>query len=175
VYVTHDQEEAFLLSDQVVVMDHGSVKQIGEPKAVYANPSDLFVANFLGDTNALAGVVTSVGDGKAHLRIANAAVRCNAGPGFSAGDAAVCTVRPEDVTLSAGEPPQDASVLGTVVVEDKIFMGSRTRVLCDFNGTRLVADLARDDRDPDIGEKVLVSWSPDVAVLIGADAATAAG
>jgi len=54
-------------------------------------------------------------------------------------------------------------------------MGSRTRVLCNFNGTRLVADLARDDRDPDIGEKVQVSWSPEMAVLVGAAATPGAG
>ncbi|PKM69068.1 MAG: ABC transporter ATP-binding protein [Firmicutes bacterium HGW-Firmicutes-2] len=57
IFVTHDQKDAITISDQVVVMDHGMIQQVGSPRDIYQSPENLFVANFVGRTNLLRGVV----------------------------------------------------------------------------------------------------------------------
>ena len=64
VYVTHDQSEALTMSDRVAVFDHGAVVQIGTPDGLYNEPATAFVASFIGENNALDGVVERVGDGR---------------------------------------------------------------------------------------------------------------
>ena len=58
VYVTHDQEEALAVSDQIIVMEDGKISQIGSPRDLYERPKSLFVANFIGDSNILPCTVT---------------------------------------------------------------------------------------------------------------------
>src|SRR5581483_11862970 len=59
IYVTHDQEEALALSDRIAVMNDGVIHQIGEPAEIYANPRTLFVAEFLGNPNRIAGTLVA--------------------------------------------------------------------------------------------------------------------
>ncbi len=70
-FVTHDQDEALAMSDRVVVMDHGSVEQVGTPQQVYGQPATRFVADFLGQSNILPGVVESLNAGVIDVRLDN--------------------------------------------------------------------------------------------------------
>jgi len=167
VYVTHDQEEAFLLSDQVVVMNHGRIRQIGSPESVYARPRDLFVANFLGDTNILEGLVESVGGGVGELRIGEALVRCAAEVEVAPAMSAFCSVRPEDVRVSPSAPAEAVTTLGRARVVDRVFMGSRTRLRLDHGAGQLVAELPPHDYSPEVGEEVVVWWSATPVLLEG--------
>ena len=60
IFVTHDQEEALTMSDQVVVMNKGYIQQMGTPEQIYNEPENAFVADFIGDSNILPGIVTTV-------------------------------------------------------------------------------------------------------------------
>ena len=112
VYVTHDQEEALSLSDRVVVMEAGSVQQVGAPEEVYARPANRFVARFIGQANLLP--VTAVGtDGAGRVR-----ARWRGGelsltlPDVRvppAGTEGVAVVRPERVALAAADGPAAAA------------------------------------------------------------------
>ena len=76
VYVTHDQEEAFILSDHVVVMDKGVVLQQDRPEQVYARPTSLFVAGFLGETNFVRGTVVDVQPSTVTLQTSDRPITC---------------------------------------------------------------------------------------------------
>ena len=64
IYVTHDQEEALSISDRIAVMNKGKIMQVGKPEEIYSKPKNLFVANFIGNTNQLPGKITAVDAGK---------------------------------------------------------------------------------------------------------------
>ncbi|MEV7623645.1 ABC transporter ATP-binding protein [Actinoplanes sp. NPDC089786] len=121
VFVTHDQEEAMNLSDRIALFNNGRIEQIGTPEDLYQNPSTLFTARFLGDSNVFAPI--AVDDGKVIWddRIWPIA----APPPASEGVAMV--VRPEDVHL--GEPPAGANSVNATVRAVEYMGAYRTALL----------------------------------------------
>ena len=106
IYVTHDQEEALTMSDTIVVMNHGVIQQIGTPTDIYNEPSNAFVAQFIGESNLLSGVML-----KDYLcEFAGRTFEC-ADKGFEKDEDIDVVVRPEDIELVA---PQDGMLRGTV-------------------------------------------------------------
>jgi len=114
VYVTHDQSEALALSHEIAVMNEGRVVQVGTPRQIYEQPHDKFVADFVGTTNFIDGVVSSgIGELKAH-----------ASNGIGKNARVTVSVRPEDVELSETPLPVadgDNAYKGTVSAKD--FLG----------------------------------------------------
>jgi iron(III) transport system ATP-binding protein len=131
IYVTHDQAEALVMSDRVVVMDNGVIQQIGNPQAIYAQPANTFVANFIGVANLMQGVLLgrsdelcdleiALGEGRAPMR-----VRATGGQGAVAGQKVMLSVRPEDIFIQFEQPNGVASgnlFEGEVV--DTMYLGS---------------------------------------------------
>jgi len=104
-FVTHDQDEALSLSDRIVVMNEGSVLQVGTPEDIYHRPATRFVAEFLGRCNVLAARVVTAGPGTAELVLsANHQPITIAGDDLAAGDQIQLAVRPEAVELTDGPP-----------------------------------------------------------------------
>ena len=102
VYVTHDQEEALTMSDRIAVMNHGEVKQVASPEAVYERPATAFVAGFIGVSNLMPGTVERVVGASAELRLdAGVALTVPAPDGLRAGTRCHAVVRPEKLELSA--------------------------------------------------------------------------
>ncbi len=102
VYVTHDQSEALALSDSIAVMHNGRIAQIGTPRQIYHQPSNEFVATFVGRSNLLRGTLLERGthDGSARIATALGPVLCKA-PNAAAGSApGAALIRPEDVVLT---------------------------------------------------------------------------
>jgi spermidine/putrescine transport system ATP-binding protein len=126
VYVTHDQEEAFSMSDRVAVMNLGRVEQIGGPREVYARPSTLFVAEFVGASNHLpARVVEQLGDGSYRADLGRLGTWPVAGvAGLAVGDEAVAIVRPEQVRADTAEGSSRSGEIGiSGRVSDVSFVG----------------------------------------------------
>jgi ABC-type Fe3+/spermidine/putrescine transport system ATPase subunit len=123
--VTHDQEEAFDLSDRVAVMSDGELRQVGTPEELYDHPHDAFVAGFVGRANTLSGVLESPQGGALSVRLAGDA-RWPVDPertgGLEPGQAVRVVVRPEDLELV--EEGHHAAELGGVVSE-RAFRGAR--------------------------------------------------
>lgn len=140
IYVTHDQEEAMVLSDRVAVMDAGRVLQIGTPVELYEQPAGLFVADFIGTNNLLSGTVTEVSGEMVALKTPAGILRGRAVGTVKPGSAAVVAIRPENLTLAEGRGDLGVVVRGRVAVSQ--YMGSVVRYEVDAgDGVVLLVDV----------------------------------
>lgn len=126
IYVTHDQSEAFAVSDRVVVMFGGKVSQQGEVYQVYTNPRDAKVARFLGATNTLNGEVVH-SNSYVVVRIGDQEINLPKNSGFSVGEKVSIMFRPETTLLQTEQKADHINLEG--VLEDTVFEGSRIRSL----------------------------------------------
>lgn len=119
IYVTHDQEEALVMSDRIAVMRDGQIAQIGTPHTLYEQPNSAFIAQFLGESNLFHGQVTHLDNGRARLHspALDMAFEAPAAEGLAIGEAAALVIRPEHVRLTdAGE-----GLSGEIV--ERVFLG----------------------------------------------------
>ncbi len=151
IYVTHDQEEALVISDRICVMHDGRVHQIGGPQDVYARPATLFVASFVGAMNVFADVPVGQG-GEIGLGAAGRRI-----PALAGRSTATLAIRPEDVVLH-GAPDEAIALSGTI---DKVTFAGREafyRLDCEGN-RRVLANVYR----PDQGQLASAGARIDVA------------
>ena len=111
VYVTHDQQEALAVSDRIIVMSNAAIAQEGTPRELYEAPADIFVADFIGDTNVVDAEVAATQDGRARVRVAGIELQL-AHRGARPGPAKLA-IRPESLRLWR-ERPQGPALSGTV-------------------------------------------------------------
>jgi spermidine/putrescine transport system ATP-binding protein len=167
VYVTHDQEEALTMSDRIVLMRQGRIAQIGTPRELYDRPASRYVADFIGDTNLLAGTVVESAGGMATLRVGDVALRGLSDGPLPAGREAWLTVRPEAIRLIDGHaaPAAQNTVAGTV--DDAVYAGSALRVHVTLpGGQRLVASVPS-GTVATAGAPVTLSWPVELARCVG--------
>lgn len=129
VYVTHDQEEALTMSDRIAVMNQGNVLQVGTPVEIYERPKCRFVADFIGETNFLSGVVLSCRQNEAVVKIPTLGKEISglAVDGIKEGDAVVISVRPEKIRIGQS-PSNEKNTFSTKVIETA-YIGSDTRLI----------------------------------------------
>jgi iron(III) transport system ATP-binding protein len=156
VYVTHDQDEAMVLSDQIVVMHQGKVQQAGGAVEIYRRPANRFVADFIGRANFLPVEVLGRAGDKWQLRLQGLELAAPAADGAQHGTGAVLLVRPESLRLSPRQSPGDISLPATVARTS--YLGSLAEYEIDLGGQRLV--VVR--HDP--GEEDL--YAPGTAVYV---------
>ena len=124
IYVTHDQEEALSMSDTVVVMDKGRIQQIGKPEDIYNEPKNAFVADFIGESNILDGVMLA--DYK--VRFFGRNFVC-VDKGFAPNEPVDVVIRPEDIDIV---PAGEGHLVGTVT--SITFKGLNYDIIVDFRG-----------------------------------------
>ena len=124
IYVTHDQEEALSMSDTVVVMDKGRIQQIGKPEDIYNEPKNAFVADFIGESNILDGVMLE--DYK--VRFFGRTFQC-VDKGFAPNESVDVVIRPEDIDIVA---PEEGHLVGTVT--SVTFKGLNYDIIVEFKG-----------------------------------------
>ena len=124
IYVTHDQEEALAMSDTVVVMDAGRIQQIGTPEDIYHEPKNAFVADFIGESNILDGIMRADGV----VEIFNRKFQC-LDKGFLPDEPVDVVIRPEDVDIV---PEDQGQLKGTVT--SVTFKGVHYDTIVDFYG-----------------------------------------
>ena len=124
VYVTHDQEEALTMSDTVVVMNKGSIQQIGSPEDIYNEPQNAFVANFIGDSNIVEGIMLK----DFLVSFCGHDFTC-VDRGFQVNEPVQVVVRPEDVVIV---PPSAGMLTG--LVREVIFKGVHFEMHVDVEG-----------------------------------------
>lgn len=166
-YVTHDQEEALVLSDRICVMNHARIEQVGTPNELYFRPTNEFVADFLGDSNLIAGIVDRSADGIARVLTNDGSViRCRLQGDIGAGDQSKVMVRPESVRLSRLAQPEEFGMRG--VIQDRAFVGHAVRYTISVGGQRLMALQNSGAGTPILapGDQVWVDWSPNDAISL---------
>ena len=124
IFVTHDQEEALSMSDTVVVLDKGNIQQIGTPKDIYNEPKNAFVADFIGESNIIDGVMID----DYLVKMVGKTFKC-LDKGFARGEHVDVVIRPEDIKLV---PPDSAHISG--VVTSVTFRGVDNEIITDIDG-----------------------------------------
>ncbi|WP_428119663.1 ABC transporter ATP-binding protein [Candidatus Poriferisodalis sp.] len=169
VFVTHDQEEALAMSDRVGVMSQGRLLQVGTPAEVYEHPASRFVADFIGRTNLLEGVVESPSTVRLH---AGAVVAAQSN--LAAGTPATLSVRPEQVRLHRlGEAPAGAPCLDGVIL-DVTYLGHAFVYTVSIgaaagtsnDATTVTARVETGEAAQAAGEPVSVSWAPATTTVV---------
>ncbi len=139
IYVTHDQQEALTMSDRIAVMSHGKVLQVGPAVEIYERPTSRFVADFIGESNFLDGMVKSVSGKQATVMIGawqqelEAIITTDVRPG----EAAVVSIRPEKIRISDKPETNGNGVEGVVV--NSTYIGSDTHLILDVHGQQIKA------------------------------------
>jgi spermidine/putrescine transport system ATP-binding protein len=182
IYVTHDQEEALTMSDRIAVMSHGLALQVGPPAEIYERPCCKFVADFIGETNFIDGILAAPSNTRATPGGAGGTVQvqvaegvlvkadASAEPTAAAGQRVTLAIRPEKLHLH-GRPGDENQLAGTV--EDVVYIGTDTHYGVRLPGGHKVrvreqnADAASRPL-AQRGDSVTVSFAPHAArVLAG--------
>lgn len=147
IYVTHDQEEALTMSDTVVVMNNGLIQQIGSPENIYNEPSNSFVADFIGESNIIEGIMKK----DCLVSLFNKDIRC-VDKGFDTNEPVDVVIRPEDVELVSSEEG-----LFTGVITSSIFKGVHYEMNVSANGYNWII---HNTKTLEIGSKVGINVIP---------------
>ena len=148
IYVTHDQEEALTMSDTVVVMDKGSIQQIGTPQDIYNEPKNAFVADFIGESNILDGTMLE----DYLVQFFGRKFPC-LDKGFAPGEPVDVVIRPEDVDIV---PAAEGHLKG--VVTSATFKGVHYDIIVDFRGFKW---LIQSTDCPQVGERIGIRLNPE--------------
>ena len=148
IYVTHDQEEALTMSDTIVVMNKGNIQQIGTPTDIYNEPKNAFVADFIGESNIIDGVMLEDGVVKMYGK----KFRCLDG-GFAPNEPVDVVIRPEDIDIV---PEAEGQLTG--MVTEVTFKGVHYDTIVDFNGFKWLIQTT--DLSP-VGSRIGVKIDPD--------------
>jgi len=163
VHVTHDQEEAMTMADQIAVMNAGRIEQLGSPDELYERPRTAFVASFLGASNLLRGRaagedVVRLEDGT-EVRVPAAALAGRTGP-------VAVGIRPEKIRLAAGE----SNMLEGVIAE-RSYIGVSTQYIAQTGTGSITVYAQNTDHGPSglaAGDRVTLSWSPESTFVVDA-------
>ncbi len=148
IYVTHDQEEALTMSDTIVVMDKGSIQQIGTPEDIYNEPKNAFVADFIGESNIIDGVMVQ----DKLVQMYGRQFPCLDG-GFSENEPVDVVIRPEDIDIV---PVEQGQLTGTVT--NVTFKGMQYDIIVDFRGFKWLIQTT--DHSP-VGARIGIKIDPD--------------
>ena len=148
IFVTHDQEEALTMSDTIVVMSEGRIQQIGTPTDIYNEPKNAFVADFIGESNILDGVMLE----DLKVRFSGRTFRC-VDKGFAPREPVDVVVRPEDVDIVSEEQGMLRGVVTSVT-----FMGVHYEVIVDIGGFKWMIQTTD---FVDVDEHIGLSIDPD--------------
>jgi putative spermidine/putrescine transport system ATP-binding protein len=173
IFVTHDQDEALSMSDEIVIINRGHIVQRGSPKDLYDRPASHFVADFLGRSNFIDGTIAAVED---------EAIVCSAGahrfrqavargtPIGAVGNKVVIGLRPEKMTLSGTEPVDVSNRLRAEITK-ATYEGAdyHVRVTTDIGSMQVVVPVWRSAIEPAAGSRVWLSWSSDASVMLHDD------
>ncbi|CAN5794261.1 ABC transporter ATP-binding protein [soil metagenome] len=167
-YVTHDQTEAMVMSDRIVVMNKGRVEQVGGAEDIYLRPSSRFVAEFVGRINFLPVVRGSL---PGTVQIGPTVISARDVPSHAV-DAAglVLAIRPEHLRLHAVDGGN--TVEGRVL--DRVFVGNLINLHVDVNGTDVIVEVQAGAALPGRGDNVPLHWNPQDATLFHNDSTTGA-
>jgi len=163
VHVTHNQTEALSMADRIAVINGGKLEQLAPAKEVYANPQTPFVAEFIGNTTMLDGVVDSAGNGEAVATVGRGEITFGSVEGLSAGGRVQLGLRAEKIRIGTADPGTDNAFEGTV--RQVSFEGEQTQYAVDVDALDARLEVTHQDPKPDTvferGDSVVVGWAAE--------------
>lgn len=180
VHVTHDQEEAMTMADTIAVMNQGVIEQMGAPTELYENPRTTFVANFLGQSNLIAGEIEGRDGDHVKVRVQGAVASVPGERSHSDSGKGWLGIRPEKVLIAEAGQPIDApgDVISGGYVTEVSFVGVSTQysVMMTWGQELTVFEQNTGARSMlPVGTKVDISWRPEFAFLLDASQDAKAG
>lgn len=170
IFVTHDQEEALTMSDRMVVMNQGSIEQVGTPVDLYRKPKTPFVAQFLGHPNFLYGDVAQVNSDMVTMKTGEYTVFAETEGEFHVGQRVALVLRAESVRLQT-EPPANRGNCIPARIEYTVYLGTNAEYEVALDGAkriRVVEQIANGIPSFQPDERVFVTWSPDDSIVLPA-------
>ena len=161
-YVTHDQEEALVMSDRIAVMNRGCLEQLDSVENIYLHPRSKYVSDFIGEVNVFTGTVATCARGDmAVLTSEGDTLTVDSSDSLPPGTAVEVAIRPEKIRLSTAPTQAENTFPG--VVRDHVFLGPMTKYVVRLDSGKEVMALRQnrgdlDDRLLRPGERVAVSW-----------------
>lgn len=167
IFVTHDQDEALIMSDRIAVINDGKLVQVADSKSLYYSPHDRFVASFVGESNLLPCRVDRIEGGDGKVMIADFAIGFARLSGQSGGEAGWLFVRPEHVEITLRRAVSDVQNVVDGVVENTVFLGEMTRyaVRCG-DATITIKQQNRGQAPFATGTPVTVFWKRDDCIVL---------
>lgn len=162
VFVTHDQEEALVMADRIVVMDQGTIEQVGTAAQIYSSPASPFVANFVGMMNFIPAKTTDKPDA---VQIDSLSLLCDPPDEIGPNQPVTVAIRPEDVHITTDQ--DQAQNIVQVSVSEVEFLGSFYRLTCgldDAQQTKLLVEVSThlmEQLSFEIGSSLFVHLSPE--------------
>lgn len=150
IYVTHDQEEALTMSDEIVVLNDGVIQQIGTPKKIYDEPANAFVASFIGESNILGGQMLK----DYSIKFLNTTFEC-LDKGFDKNEKVDIVIRPEDIKVYP-ESNEKGQLTGKVI--SSVFKGTFFQMEIEANDYQFTVQSTTESRE---GSTVKLYFSPD--------------
>ncbi len=174
IYVTHDQEEALVMSDRIAIFSRGRIEQLGRGDDLYDRPVSLFVADFIGESNILRGRLERDADAR---WLSRNGVRWRVGAAqaermtIADGSPAALVIRPERLRITADDGAAGASGLNAVeaTVRDALYLGPTRKyelTLVDGQSVSVRRQADREERAWQAGDRVRLLWAVDDAVLV---------
>lgn len=173
VYVTHDQEEALSMSDEILVMNNGQVEQIGSPHEVYNSPANEFVADFMGESNILDADVVDVNNSSVDVELADSDRQSLSLPrtmvseesGFDESQVSL-SLRAEDLEVADGADQDEQAIEGRI--KTKTFRGKTTAFLVDIGGEDVLVEASgrRSQEQFQVDDRVHVQWNRDDCIVL---------
>ncbi|HWT31234.1 MAG TPA: ABC transporter ATP-binding protein [Propylenella sp.] len=157
-YVTHDQEEALVMSDRIAVMNRGKVQQIDTPIEIYRRPANRFVASFIGVSNILSGTLTRNGSTARVLTPTGIVLNVETNPPDADGEVSVL-IRPEDLEVAAGQEGDNRPWLAASL-DQVVFVGSELHIHAALSDGMKIVALDRRARAS------IAQWTPGQAVRL---------
>lgn len=163
VFVTHDQGEALTMSDRIAVFNHGVIQQIDTPNTLYEYPANAFVANFIGENNALPGHVTASSNDISTVALGDGnMLEARTGDAGGPGSPVIVSIRPERVRLARADTPAHSRLAARVI--EQIYLGDHIRLRMQVSGCdnfTMKTPISKLDRCPNAGETVDIELSPE--------------
>ena len=166
IYVTHSQDEALTMSDRIVILNEGKIEQIDTPHHIYSHPKTRFVADFIGESNIFDGIVESISEGQALVRVTDDITFTITSRGYKVGDKVSIIVRPENFTLEDEENDKNLPLK----IKNHIFDGASTQVIGTLpNRQEIKVELRKGSEDFKNRETVYLNYQLEDLIILKGD------
>ncbi len=163
IYVTHNQEEALTMSDRIVILNNGKIEQASSPVEIYKNPKSLFVADFIGESNILKGVITYIDKNYARVDVGSDIFIDVLNKDYKVNDRVILVIRPKDIRMSLNNTK--SGYRG--IVRENIYNGETTKFIVNISDDIELKVNSMDDVMYECGTKVYLRFDIDDLIVLG--------